>query len=289
VFTILSSVYANECPEKFARFFESVSLQTLAPTAVVLVVDGQIGERLEAVLAERGAALRCPLVVRRLEENRGLSIALNSGLQDVKTEWVVRMDTDDYMHPSRLQRLREVILADPHLDVVGSWIGERNQGGFEGPQEWVRKVPESHTEIVRYARRRNPMNHMATAFKASKVRALGGYCPRLRFLEDYGLWMLAITYGLRFRNIPECLVSASAGGGMYVRRSGLGYFRHELRLIRYGRWLGFLRYRDVIFMVVTRLPIRLLPLQLLGGVYRTLLRGASQEHSSRMRRPESLG
>lgn len=52
---------------------------------------------------------------------------------------------------------------NPEIDVVGSWVSE-----FENEISCIksiRKLPEMHEDIVRFAKLRNPINHPVVMFK----------------------------------------------------------------------------------------------------------------------------
>ena len=83
-------------------------------------------------------------------------------------------------------------------------------------------LPQSHEEIVSYAKKRNPMNHMAVMLKKSAVLQAGNY-QSAEGLEDYDLWSRMLQLGFRAGNLKETLVWARIGNGMEQRRGGVKY------------------------------------------------------------------
>lgn len=53
-------------------------------------------------------------------ENLGLATRLNTIAQQVETEYLVRMDNDDMMHPQRIEKQLEVLLQNPEIDVLST-------------------------------------------------------------------------------------------------------------------------------------------------------------------------
>ena len=263
-FTVLMAVYRADSVRLFLRAVESVYANRLRPDHFVLVVDGPIATELDAAITE--VASRHRLEVLRLAENRGLAEALNAGLQQVRTEWVVRADADDWNLPDRFERQAEVVTDG--LDLMGGAILETDQ---DAKPVAIRRTPTQHEDIVRYARARNPFNHMTVAFRTRLARECGGY-PVLRLREDYGLWALMLHRDARTMNLPTILVHATAGLGMYRRRGGLRYARDEFQLQRHLVRCGLKGPVLGAFHAISRAVVFLLPAAVRGLIYRRVLR-----------------
>ena len=149
----------------------SLAAQTLPPNEIVLVYDGGLPESLEAVVASFSGSL--PLKIVRLPQNVGLGRALNAGLQACAHEWVCRMDTDDICHHERFARQLAFVAAHSELDVCGSQIDEFEHTPADAAHS--RRVPCEHGEIARFAKSRNPINHMTVCYRKSAV--LAAVCP----------------------------------------------------------------------------------------------------------------
>ena len=124
-------------------------------------------------------------------ESPGIVAALNTGLQNISSEYVARMDEDDLMYPSRLQVQLEYL--DNTLDCVavggqlelidenGSWIGE---------SKFRRQIKTSYKELFLSS----PVAHPAALIRRSAISEIGGY--RAFLAEDWDLWV-------RLREIGE--------------------------------------------------------------------------------------
>ena len=180
-FSVLLSVYRKEQPAYLRQSLDSIFTQTLQPAEVVLVKDGPLTDALDEV-AEEYCRKYPVLKVVPLSENQGLGRALNEGLKYCSYDLVARMDTDDVAKPERFEKQIAVFCAHPEMDVVGAWIDE-----FEGSIEnviSVRVLPLEHSEIRRFARKRNPVNHPVVMFRKSAVLVAGGY-QHFPLFEEY--------------------------------------------------------------------------------------------------------
>ena len=265
--SLLISVYVNEHAEYLTNAFQSIVDQTQPAEQVVLVCDGVLTQSLESVIEEFSPLL--PFTIVRILENVGLARALNVGLSHCRNEWIARFDSDDLCEPRRLEIQGKYIKENIGIDVFGSSILEF----AENPAQpyACRDVFAEHNEIVQYAKKRNPMNHMTVVYRKSMVLDVGGY-PLDHMYEDYALWVNLIMHGCRFGNIKEPLVRARAGTEMADRRGGLRYLKAEFVVQRRFRSMGFITTGQFLYNVALRGTVRLAPSSLRRWAYATVLR-----------------
>ncbi|UYM15702.1 glycosyltransferase [Endozoicomonas euniceicola] len=266
-FSVLMSLYEKEKPEFLNECLKSLSEQTLAADEVVIVYDGQITERLQKVVDYWKSEL--PIVIVKISKNKGLGIALQHGLENCSNEIVARMDTDDICLANRFETQINFFKKNKDIGCVGSWVAEF-KGDIFG-KNIIKKVPLSHQKIKRYARYRNPMNHMSVMFKKSDVIRSGGY-KDFKFMEDYYLWLRMINAGVNFENIDSCLVYARAGKAMFERRGGKEYIVSEYKISRIKKNLGMQRGINRYLVLLLRSLIRLLSPSLRGELYNSVFR-----------------
>jgi glycosyltransferase involved in cell wall biosynthesis len=225
-FSILMAVYHKDCPKLFGEAIGSIFNSTITPSKVVIVCDGPLNLDLEDILKSVSAHYGSLIKIVRLLTNSGLAAALNEGLKHIDTVWVARADADDINRPNRFNVLDRLIKQNPTSVLVGGAIQERTA---DGKNLKIRCPPSSYADISKYARIRNPFNHMTTAFKTAVVKELHGY-PNVHLREDYGLWIKILSAGHMCVNTPEVLVDVTAGLGMYKRRGGLKNAKAEIQL-----------------------------------------------------------
>lgn len=228
-YSVLMSVYCKEKAEYFRQAIDSMLAQTVAPDEFVLVCDGPLTPELDAVIDGYEQAQPELFKVVRLEENRGLGVALSIGLQECRNELVARMDTDDISLPDRMEKQLAVIGLHPEVSAVGGQIAEF----YDDPNRIIgyRVVPLEHEKILERAATRNPMNHVTVVYRKSKVLQAGNY-PNHPGFEDYHLWARMLSKGQRFMNTEEVLCNVRADAGMHERRRGVAYFRHTWNMER---------------------------------------------------------
>lgn len=267
-FSVLLSVYSREQGEFLKAALQSVFNQTLMPDEVILVKDGPLTTGLECVINEfctrystlKAIALPC---------NVGLGTALNEGLKHCRCPLVARMDSDDICAPTRFEKQVALFEKQTNLSVVGSWVSEFATDPTQ--LRSMRSLPETDSEIKKFAQSRNPVNHPSVMFKAAAVNSVGGYKPFYLF-EDYYLWGRLIKRGFEFANIPESLVWMRTGDGLIGRRGGLAYVKSEIRLQRAFLKMGLINRLTFLKNVFIRVTVRLMPNSLRANIYQKFLR-----------------
>ena len=202
LFSVLLSLYSKEEPDFLAIALNSVFTQTVKPEQVVLVLDGPIGEELKAVV-RKFKGVYSALDVYPQEKNKGLSTALNIGLEKCRNEIVFRMDTDDVCYPNRFERVLKEYEGHPELEIVGSFATMIDEDGNEIKGMCA---PTSQEEIYRKVWT-CPFIHPTVSFKKSALMRIGSYNPNSGpRQDDYELWFRCVENGLKCKNIDEPLL-----------------------------------------------------------------------------------
>lgn len=261
-FSVLMSLYDKEKPSYLEECLESLANQTVKADEIVLVYDGPINTALSTVVDKWSMSL--PIKIVALKKNVGLGQALNEGMKHCTYDYVMRMDTDDICQPTRFELQSAFMELNPDIDISGSCIRE-----FIGDKKNIvseRKVPLSNEEIKKFARHKNPFNHMTVIFKKSSVQSVGGYQHHY-LMEDYNLWLRLLGSGFKAGNLDESLVLVRVGADMLVRRRGLKYVSSEYRLAQIKRITGFQNMLTSHYYFILRSIPRLLPLWALKRIY----------------------
>ena len=269
--SVLISVYKSEYPEYFDRALVSIwDDQLVKPDEIVLVIDGPIGSDLEEVINKWKIKLSKKLITVKLEKNVGLGNALAHGLKKCKSNYIARMDSDDISIPERFKLQKEYIQQNPNIDCLGSSVREFHKNLiFTGE----RKVPRKDSDIKKFSKYRNPINHPTVIFKKLSVIESGGIRECHGF-EDYYLWIRMIKNNCKFHNLQKNLVLMRSGVGQTKRRRGLDYFKKELIFLKKALAIKHINYFDFVNIMLIRAPVRLLPLWFANILYK-LIRGVS--------------
>lgn len=267
-FSVLLSIYYKESPEFLQECFNSILSQTLQPNEIILVKDGPITNELESVITEY-ASLMPMLKIIPLTENQGLGKALNEGLKHCSYDIVARMDTDDICKPDRFEKQISIFKTNHDIDIVSSWIEEFEENTSNILS--VRKLPETHSEIYAYGKKRCPINHPVVMFKKKAVLAAGGYM-HLPLFEDYYLWIRMLVNGAKFYNIQESLLYFRTSEAMFMRRGGLKYALTEVSFLWKMHEIGYVNFFSTIKSILIRFTVRLMPNSVRSLIYKKLLR-----------------
>lgn len=267
--TVLMSVYYKEKPDYLIACLDSMLNQTYLPDEIVLVKDGPLTDELDSVIEEYVG--KAPQVFRLvpLSENVGLGKALAIGVEASSHQLIARMDTDDIAIPERLEKQRNYFIENPATSIVGSNIIE-----FEGTIENIianRNVPSTHEEILTFAKRRNPFNHMTVMYRKEAVLEAGNYQP-LNGYEDYYLWVRMLKHRAVAHNFNEVLVYARGGEDMYERRGGWKYYLDGREAQKKIFEVGLGSKKDYAIRMASQTLVNLVPNKVRGFLYKQFLR-----------------
>ena len=242
-FSVLMSVYFKENPSYFDLSLESILIkQTLLPNEFILVCDGELTPKLEAVIDKYMKIFPDILKVYR-KENGGLGKALNYGLPKCNFPLVARADSDDICVPTRFEKQVRYFDAHPDVGIISSYIDEFDTDWTKPSR--LKKLPLTSDELYQMAKFRNPLNHMAVMMRKDDAIRIGSY-HHVPYVEDYELWVRALMNGIKLANIGEVLVHARTGNGMVQRRGTKKYIKSwhilnkemlEGKMIGYGTYL----------------------------------------------------
>lgn len=254
-FSVLIAVYDKELPSNLRQSLDSIFNQQMPPNEVVLVEDGPITQALEQVVMDY-TIMYPELKVVKLEHNVGLGLALSEGLKHCSYDIVARMDSDDLSRPERFSKQAAWMELHPETDVIGSWVDEFSDDSSKIIS--TRRLPETHSELLRFSRYRNPMNHPTVMFRKKAVLEAGSYrhCP---LFEDYDLWVRMMQHGAKFHNLQESLLLFRLTTQLFDRRGGRMYIRQELNFQRKMYHMGHITLSRLIVNCIVRTLLRLIP------------------------------
>ncbi|MCQ4622581.1 glycosyltransferase [Corynebacterium sp. CCUG 70398] len=263
--TVLMSVYRNTTADELALTLDSLAAQTRPAERILVVKDGPVPHEVEDLLSATAA-----VDTVALERNSGLGVALAEGFKHIDTEFVARLDSDDAAFPERLEKQLAFMREHPEVAVLGTAMQEFD-GERPGPSTTggIRRLPETHEEIARYARINSPMNHPSVLMRTEAVRRVGGYQP-MHNMEDYDLWARLIAAGEKLHNLPEPLTYFRVNDAQLKRRTTAETRKAErelqAKLVQYGL---ISRPRAAVNLAVRNL-YRALPLSTMKRVYAVL-------------------
>ena len=268
-YSVLMSVYYKEHPDYLRQSMQSIYDQTVPTDNFVLVCDGSLTPELDAVIAEMQKKFGSRLYVHRLARNGGLGNALNEGMKYCKNELVARMDSDDISRPDRCEKEFKMLTTHPEISVLGGFIEEFIEDTNHVCS--IRMVPEKQDAILRFAKKRNPFNHVSVMYRKSAVESVGSY-ESFFLLEDYYLWIRMLNNGYQGYNLQEPLVWVRVGKDMYKRRGGWKYVQSQRNLFKYMAQTGFITGSQYQVQSLVRLIGAVVPNWLRAFLFKQILR-----------------
>jgi glycosyltransferase involved in cell wall biosynthesis len=269
-FSVLLPVYIKDNPLFFKDSIGSLFNQTLLPNEIVIVKDGPINEEIETIIENYKKLNTIPIIEYQFEKNVGTGIAFAKGVELCNYEYIARMDADDICRKDRFEKQICFLYKNPHIDIVSSNIIEFSED--INLEKSIKKVPEFHNDIVKFAKRRSPFNHPSVVFKKSVVIDAGNY-QKSGCYEDYDLWIRLIIKGAKCYNIQSPLLYFRTSEAMYKRRGGVKNAIQEIKaLYRFYDKYKFYNSIDFFINLIIRISVRLLPNFLRRLIYEKLLR-----------------
>lgn len=270
-FSVLLSVYYKENPEFLEKSIESIYFgQTLKPDEIILVEDGPLTEELYFTIENlKNHIGKEILKTIKLEKNMGLGNALRIGVETCSNEFIARMDTDDIAYPNRFEEQIKYFKNYPKTDVLGTFMSE-----FTGNINniiCIKNAPDNKTDMKKYMKLRDPVNHPSVMFKKSKVLEAGNY-KEIFLNEDSYLWGRMLSKGCIFRNIQEPLIYFRTTNDTYKRRGGWKYIKAEYGLQKEFLKLGIINKLEFLRNITLKNIVRLMPNWLRKFIYLKLLR-----------------
>jgi amylovoran biosynthesis glycosyltransferase amsE len=266
-FSVLMTVYDKEKPYNLRKSLLTSYQQTIKPTEIILVCDGELTQELYDEI-ERIKSEIPILKVYQLDTNVGSGPASRFGVEKCNTELIARMDSDDYSVETRFEKQIKAFEENPNLVMVGTNILEKNTE-FTA----LKTVPKKTEEIREYSKFRNPFNNPSSMMKKEYILKVGNY-RKFRYLEDYDLTMRLIHDNPTkdFLNIQEPLVVMQTDDSSYLRRGGLLYVKTEffLQVDFYKR--GYLTKLELCRNIFIRNIVRVMPNSVRKLIYKKKMR-----------------
>jgi glycosyltransferase involved in cell wall biosynthesis len=123
----------------------------------------------------------------------GIAGALNAGINQIKTEYIARLDADDVMVEGRLQKQVSFLKSNPRVAVVGSQLQFISSLGDKIGSS---KYPIKARTVKFYLSFGNPLAHPSVLMRTSALPD-SPYKPEFEGVEDLALWLeLAKEYDL---------------------------------------------------------------------------------------------
>jgi succinoglycan biosynthesis protein ExoO len=177
--------------------------QTLRDIEIIVVDDASTDD--SVAIARTHAAADRRLRVLENATNGGPAVSRNRALAQARGDWIAVFDSDDLMHPARLERLIAVAAADS-ADIVADNMLIFDDRAAVPPIALLPAGPAAWIDLAAYIRsnalyQRGPaLGYLKPLIRSAFLRDHGGhYNADMRIAEDYDLIARLLAHGARFR------------------------------------------------------------------------------------------
>lgn len=199
--SVLMPVY--NCDEYIRDSVESILIQTYKDFNFIIINDGSTDRTRDMILSysdDRIKLIDTP--------NSGLSNALNTGINIIEADYIVRQDGDDISDKYRLEKLINYMDLNINIAMCGSWANV-----IDDKNKLLYRYKPNSRNINKLIFLGNSIIHSSVICRTSVLKKIGGYRisgelhSNRFFPEDYELWSRMIISGYKIDIIRENLVS----------------------------------------------------------------------------------
>jgi hypothetical protein len=187
-----------------ATTIRSILDQTVQDFEVVIVDDASRDDSVGVIRSFSDPRVR--LLVN--DRNLGGAGSYNRAVGAARGEWLVNLDSDDWIAPQKAERQLEAISADPRVDIVGTYVSFRDAHGEPQPTMagWEAFINKPHElDLPSTWVGVNPLARSSTMVRHSTHLRIGLDDPTMVCAPDYELWTRALREHCRFLVVPEQL------------------------------------------------------------------------------------
>jgi FkbM family methyltransferase len=182
---------------------DSMLKQTYRNFEIILVTDGSPKETLETI--EKYKENPKIKVFHYYDKSGNAVRGRNKGIKEARGEYVAFQDSDDIADEDRLSRSVQYIETYKTDVVYGNW-----QAIMDGSRKLdvdlkngqIVKAQDFSSEQILAG---NPICQSTVLARRTALLDVGGFKRKMRYCEDYELWLRAFHFGYKFKAIPGVL------------------------------------------------------------------------------------
>ena len=171
---------------------------------LILVDDNSSDEPLQKylpTLASRDSRIK----ILKLQGSRGISAALNRGIEHSRGEWIGFLDHDDLLEPDALFQTAKLLQQIPEADLIYSDEDKLTEAGFDAPLFKPGWSPDFFLSC-------NYLGHFVVVRRELVLR-VGGFRSEFDSAQDYDFFFRVIEQTDRIHHIPRVLYHWRRSGG----------------------------------------------------------------------------
>ncbi len=176
---------------------DSILSQTFQDFEILIIDDGSDDRTLDILKGYNNQRIKI-----LYGPKKGISAALNLGIDSAKGEYIARMDADDISLPSRFEKQIKFMSKNTDIDICGTSALRFTENG----NSYVWSKPENDIDIKTMLLIDVPMIHPTIMFRKSTLDKYNlKYSEKYNASEDFDMWVRASKFA-KFYNIQEVLL-----------------------------------------------------------------------------------
>lgn len=188
-----------------AKALESVFSQSFTDFEIILVDDGSKDDSAEIAMQCILGHENCRLLK---QENAGVSVARNNGVEVSKGDNICFLDADDWWSPNFLEEMSNLMREYPEAGIYGTGYMIVNETRHKTRVSPIGVEPSFEKGYIDYCKvyaktLAMPLWTGAVCIPRPVFDESGGFQPGIKMGEDFLLWMhIALKYKVAFLNKP---------------------------------------------------------------------------------------
>jgi glycosyltransferase involved in cell wall biosynthesis len=184
--------------EKYIKESIDSCLEQTYKNIEVIVVDDKSEDNTLNILKNYGNRI----TVIPVEKQNGLGNVINIGIRKSKGKYIARMDADDIMYPTRIEKQVEYLESHPNCVAVGGQIDIIDENGnITGHREYAVEDKDIKKNLFLF----QPFAHPAVTLRRSTLEEIGLYPENMWKVEDVKLFLILSTKG-EFHNLEDTVL-----------------------------------------------------------------------------------
>jgi len=175
---------------------ESILQQTFKDFEFIIINDGSTDNSLEIIESYHDERI---IIIN--QENQGLAVSLNNGINITKGKYIARMDQDDISYKERIKTQVDFLNNNPGVIVVGSNADVIDK---DGNFVYTRNPNKNNSQLKAGLPYKAPFIHPSIMIHKDSLINVGLY-TEYSFLEDIFLYIKLFNLG-KFSNIENSLI-----------------------------------------------------------------------------------
>ena len=241
IVSVVMSAYNEEAA--IACAIQSILYQNLTNFELILIDDSSTDTTLS--IMEKYGRKDERIIILKNSSNIGLPASLNKGIAKSTSEFIARMDADDYSYPDRLHLQYQFLQKFPEISVVGSNAIIINEAGAELSKT---KMPLTHSIMAQHIIRKCPLIHPSVMYRKSFILSMHGYDEKLKKKQDYDLWMRGCKL-FKYANIEKPLIKYRVQNYKSIKTDLYGIYVRLLNALRQKKIITGIYWALVTFTI----------------------------------------